>query len=134
MYVDKHLLVSDGQSITIDAVSDYSINLKAAGRDIGAGRPLYFVIVVDTAANANDSAKTVTFSVVQDDAATLAGPTVLVSSAAITGAALTAARTPIILPVPPHVSEQYIGVQYDVSATFTAFTVTAFLALDATIN
>jgi len=132
MFIDAELLFSDAQSLTATADSTNVVDLGVAGRDIGAGEPLYVVLVVDKAAAAGDAAKTLTI-VLSTGAATTLGTTIL-STPAITGANLTLGRTPIVIPIPPNIAERYIGLEYTLSDTFTAFTVTAFIAKDVQTN
>lgn len=133
MYVDAELLLDDADIITTDRDSTDVVNLGKA-RDIGAGEQLYVVLVVDTAAHADDAAKTLTITLSTGSEETL-GTTILVTPA-IRGDALTAGRVPIVIPIPPGIAEQYIGLEYDVSVDFnaTALTVTAFIAKDLQTN
>lgn len=135
MYVDKNLQLSAAQSLTASALSTYSVNLASATRDIGAGKQLYAVITIDTSCNAADAAKTVAFSVVTDSTANLAtSATTILSTAALTGAVLTAGRAPIVIPIPMGIADQYIGVYYTLSTTFTAFTLSAFIGFEYQSN
>jgi hypothetical protein len=132
MYIDKLLLLSDGQSVASSAESYYSIPLSVA-RDLGAGKPLYAVIVVDAAAAGGTS---LTIALVTDDVAVLSSPTVLVQTRAILAAELTLGRTPIVIPVCDPVCEMdtYLGLYYTSSGTLTSCTVTAFLTTDPPKN
>lgn len=135
MYIDKELLISDGQSLSSSGAnpSTYSVDLEAV-RDIGKGRQLYVVVIVDTAPAVGDAADTVTISLITDDAVGLGSPTTILSLPAITGANLTVGRVPIVIPIPQGIAEQYLGLNYQLSAAFTAFTVSAFIALDVQTN
>ena len=134
MYVDDTLLISDEQALTATAKSDYSVDLAVIGRDVGKGRQLYMVIVIDTAVAVADAAKTVIFTLCTDDLATLASPTTLLSTVAHLGSVLTAGRVPIVIPIPPGIAERYLGLTYTLSDTFTSFKVTAFVAVDVQTN
>jgi len=131
MFVDKNLMVSDGQALTDTAVSDYSINMGAA-RKIGAGKQMYMVILIDVLAADLTS---INFQVVTDTLATLATPTVQIETGAIGYASLTAGRAPIIIPIGSAIGteEQYLGMQYTCSDAGTC-TVTAFLAFEYQSN
>ncbi len=127
MPIDNDLVLSTAQSITVDALSTTSVDLGVA-QDIGGGKQLYVVIGIVTAADSADAAKTVAFSVVTDSTANLAtSATTVLVTAALLGSVLTAGRTPIVIPIPMGIADRYIGVYYDVSATFTAFTVDAYI-------
>uniref|UniRef100_A0A6M3J1P4 Uncharacterized protein n=1 Tax=viral metagenome TaxID=1070528 RepID=A0A6M3J1P4_9ZZZZ len=138
MILDKLLEMSNGQAITIDAISDYSVGIDVVKREIGKGKQLYAVVVIDTAANAADAAKTITFSVISDSTANLATSAVVqASTRAYTGAVITAGREPIVIPIPPislETTDLYYGMQYDVSATFTSFTLSAYIAVEVQSN
>jgi len=131
MFVDKNLMVSDGQALTDTAVSDYSINMGAA-RKIGTGKQMYMVILIDVLAADLTS---INFQVVTDTLATLATPTVQIETGAIGYASLTAGRAPIIIPIGSAIGteEQYLGMQYTCSDAGTC-TVTAFLAFEYQSN
>ena len=138
MILDKLLEMSSGQALTASALSDYSVNLSALLRDVGKGTPLYAVVVIDTACAAADEAKTVTFSVVSDSTANLATSAVTqLATRAYTGAALTAGREPIVIPLPPislESTDQYFGMYYTLSTTFTSFTLSAYIATEVQTN
>ena len=128
MILDKTLLLSDEQAVTATAVSTNTIDLSAALRDIGAGEQIYAVVVVDVDFTAAGAA-TMVISLITDDAAALSSPTTILSTPAIGKAALTAGRVPIVIPVPPNIAEQYLGLNYTVATgPMTAGKVTAFLA------
>jgi len=132
MYVDAKLLLSDEQAISATAVSTKSIDLGVAGRDIGAGEPLYAVVVVDEGFTA-DGAATMTISLITDDDSALGSPTTILSTPAIDKAALTAGRVPIVIPIPPNIADQYLGLNYTVATgPMTAGKVTAFVAIAVT--
>jgi len=131
MFVDKNLMISNGQALTDTDVSEYSINMGAA-RKIGAGKQMYMVILIDVLAADLTS---INFQVVTDTLATLASPTVQIETGAIGYASLTAGRAPIIIPIGSAIGteEQYLGMQYTCSDAGTC-TVTAFLAFEYQSN
>ena len=132
MYVDAKLLLSDEQTISATAVSTKSIDLGVAGRDIGAGEPLYAVVVVDEGFTA-DGAATMTIGLITSAASNLSSPTTILSTPAIGKAALTAGRVPIVIPIPPNIAERYLGLNYTVATgPMTAGKVTAFVGTDIT--
>lgn len=146
MYLDKNLEFSDGQSITATAISTdvYDLLSTAAGGgsvginggnvtvDLGQSAPdLYLVVIATTAAAGGDSAKTLTITLESDSTANLAtSATVHFSSGAIAGSAITAGARLVTMRLPQGLYERYLGLRYTVSASFTAFTVDAFLTLD----
>jgi len=130
--LDAKLLFSDKQAITATAVSTKSIDLGIAGRDIGAGAPLYAVVVVDVPFTAAGAA-TMAISLITDDDSALGSPTTILSTPAIDKAALTAGRVPIVIPIPPNIAERYLGLNYTVATgPMTAGKVTAFVAIAVT--
>ena len=133
MLVDKELLLSNEQSLTATAVSTYSVNLGAV-RDVGKGKQLFVVVVIDTAVAVADAAKTLAISLITDDAEGLGSATTILTLPTIAGSLLTAGRTPIVIAIPPGIAEQYLGLTYTLSTTFTAFKVTAFVAFEYQSN
>lgn len=136
MYIDKELLLSDGQDMG-DAVgtrvSTNTINMGAA-KAIGKGKQMYVVVVIDEAFATSTS---INFQVVTDTEATLGSPTVQIETGAIAIASLTAGRAPIIIPIGSAIGteEQYLGMQYTEAGTgSTAGKITAFVAFDVQSN
>lgn len=115
--LDALLRLSDGQAITATAASTNSID---AGRDIGAGRPLYLVVNV-TEEFAGGTSLTVAL---QDsaDGTTFAS---VVSHAAVLLADLTLGKQ-IVIGLPPGL-RRYLRANYTASGTFTAGKVTAHI-------
>ncbi len=138
MILDKMLEMSSEQALTASALSTYSVNLSALLRDVGKGTPLYAVVVIDTAVATADAAKTVTFSVVSDSTANLATSAVTqLATRAYLGSVLTAGCEPIVIPLPPislETTDQYIGMYYTLSTTFTSFTLSAYIAVEVQTN
>jgi len=136
MYVDKQLLLSDSQDLSQTAATYSSTNiidLTAVGREIGQGKPVGVVVVVDEAF-ASSGAATVVFSLVaNDDEDLTTSATVLYATPAIGYASLTLGKV-IVLPIPVGripTDAQYIGVTYTIgAATTTAGTCSAFLAFE----
>ena len=65
MFVDKNLLLSDSQAVTAAAASTNTIDLSEV-RDIGSGRPLYVVVVVEVAFTDASSNSTLTVTLEGD--------------------------------------------------------------------
>lgn len=135
MYVDENLQVSDAQGLTTSALSTSSVNLGSTTPDIGPGRQLYCIITIDTSCAVADAAKTVTFAVVTDSTADLAtSARTILQTEAYVGAVITAGRAPIVIPIPLGINDQYIGVYYTLSTTFTSFAVSAMFGFDYQSN
>ena len=139
MYIDKNLLVSDGQSLaTADdtsLLSDYCVDLSTSGKSYFTGKPIYAVIIVDTALT---TATSMQFRVVTSTAATgTTAEKVLADSGAIVAASLTLGCTPIILTIPPliaGVTQRYLMMKYTGVGTVGVCVVTAFFAFEPTTN
>lgn len=140
MLLDTQLKFSDAQALTATAVSTNVVDLRnqatptLVDEAINSG-DCWLEIHVITAAAGGDAAKTTTFSLESDSTADLAtSATVHYTSAAITGAAMTAGAVPVRVKLPSGSYERYLGVRYTQSATFTSFTLTAFIALGTQKN
>lgn len=115
MYLDKQLTVSDGQNVTVTAVSTDAIDLSAAVpiRDVGVGEELRMVITTGLAALAAGAA-TVTFELIQaDDAALTTNVEVLAATGAIGKAVIVAGYTAMDIVLPRN-TRRFIGVRYTV--------------------
>lgn len=145
MYIDSNLEFSDAQAITATAISEdvYDTLSIAAGAgsvginggntlvDLGQAADIYLVVIATAAAAGGDSAKTLTITLESDSTANLAtSATVHFSTGAITGANITAGARLATVRLPHGLYERYLGLRYTVSASFTAFTVDAFLTTD----
>lgn len=119
MLTDAYLQLSSSQAVTSTAVSTNTLDLQST-RDIGEGTPLYVVITVDEAAAASGSA-TVQFQLIVSANADLSSADVLIETAALGKAELTAGHKPIVLPIPPSIltaqpiGKRYFGVNYVVA-------------------
>ena len=135
MYVDEHLQVSDAQSLTVTALSTSSVDLGSTTPDIGAGKQLYAIVTIDTSMATADAAKTLTIAVVTDSTADLATSAItILQTAAHLGSVITAGRAPIVIPIPMGIDDRYIGLYYTLSATCTAFTVSAMFGFEYQSN
>lgn len=131
MILDELLEFCDATALNTGAAGDYVIgdvvDLGVAGRDIGNGEPLEFVVQVDTTATSGGAA-TLAISLATDDNAAMASPTKIVTVPAVAVASLTAGTTLCRLKLPAGTYERYIGVvQTTGTAAFTAGKVNAFL-------
>jgi len=118
-------LCSD-QDITGDAVSENTYDTKSATSDIHRGTQLYVVVYVTTAFAGGTS---LAIQVVTDDAADLGTDVVLLQTAALLQAVLTAGRQPIVIPIgdPAGVMKRYIGLNFDDTGDFTDGAVDAYI-------
>jgi len=129
MFVDSQLLLSDEQDAKADGskVSTNAIDLSVANRDIGAGIPLYAVVIID--AYPPGTNVSLTISVITDNDAALGSPTAIISTPAIAAADISVGRTPIVIPIPPNlIAERYLGLNYNCATAATALNITAFIA------
>lgn len=131
MILDKELLLSDGQDAKANGAKDSTnvIDLSVAGRDIGKGEQLYVVVVVDAYTAGSNTQVTITLQT----GATTGLDTDIVSKVIAT-AAIKAGMVPIVIPIPPGIAEQYLGLVYDCATAATALNVTAFIAKDVQTN
>ena len=134
MFIDKQLEFSSAQAVTASALSTNVLDLgpitKASKRNIGAGRPLFVVIRVDTTATAA-GAGTVNFQLVTDTAVGGSYSTVIADSGSYGKAVLTAGRELIIIPIPDG-ALKYLALNYLVgTGPLTAGAFSAAVTLDA---
>ena len=128
MYVDNQLILSDGQDAKANGAKDSTnvIDLTAVARDIGKGRQLYVVVVVDLYTAGTNT---------QVDIIVQTGSTTGLDTEVIRKVLLTAnistGMVPVVIPIPPGTAERYLGLVYDCTTAATALTVTSFVALEA---
>ena len=135
MFVDSQLLLSDEQDAKADGskVSTNAIDLSVANRDIGAGIPLYAVVIID--AYTPGTNVSLTISVITDNDAALGSPTAIISTPAIAAADISVGRMPIVIPIPPNlITERYLGLNYNCATAATALNITAFIAKTVSEN
>ena len=132
MYLDKQLMFSEAQAVTVTAASTNVVDL-GADRDVGSGEPLELLVVVDEAAAAAGAA-TLTMALETDDNEAFASATTLLSSAEIGKAALTAGSSHFKVRVPED-AERYLRLNYTVATgPLTAGKFSAGLILDRQSN
>ena len=138
MFVDKELLLCDGQQVIgtdTDVYSGQAINLGTV-RDVGKGEPAYLVINVTTLFESGTSIGTVVFALVDEEDETLeATSKVIVQTAPLVVDTLTAGRI-IVIPIPAGlITQQYLGLKATIATEqVTAGNIDAFIALDAQTN
>lgn len=137
MFVDKNLIMADSRtmsSASTDVDGLTTIYLGAGTyRDIGKGKPVAVVIVVETAF-ASAGAATEQFKVIGHTAADIASAgTVIAETGAIAYTALTLGKV-IAIPIPSGIMGStlvYLGIRCTTAgATSTAGVCSAFLAFD----
>ena len=130
MILDKQLVFSDGQAVTANAYSTNSIDLGAAGLELGMGTPLYLEVWLDTAFDT--SADTLTIEL--RDGTTAGGCTnkVMELLPAIATSALLAANVGLLVkvPLPEGMSiSNVLKLHYAVSAGLTSGKLNAFITI-----
>jgi hypothetical protein len=115
MILDAQAKFSDPQTVTTGTdtglVSEHTLDLGLAGRDIGTGKPLYVVATVTTAFTSAGSDDPLAVKLITDGDAALGSPTVL--QTLFTFPAVSAAGTQLVGVIAPgHTYERYIGLQY----------------------
>ena len=125
MYLDNQTLLSQGQAVTVDAVSTNVVDLGAI-RQLGAGEPISVFIAVTVAADTSSGDETYSFEVQTDDNVGFASPTTLIDQD-LPRAYLTAGRL-IIINLPIDRLERYLRLNYDTGGTTPTITVTAWVA------
>jgi hypothetical protein len=138
MILDAHLLFSDAQAVTADAVGTNVIDL-GVDRSIGNGEPLAVFFQVDVAADQTTGDEDYQFEVeyasnaAQTTGRQLIGRRVFESgtpAAPYQDADLLVAGFIFYIPIPPTKlteSERFLGIRYDVTGTTPTITVTAGL-------
>lgn len=127
--LDQHLLFSENQAFTADAISDV-IDRGAEAPTLanfapGFNGPAYLVIQTGTAFA---GLTTLEVKLTSDSTADLAtSPTTHVSTGAIPVADLTANKVVAVLPIPPGEYERFIGLVYDVTGSGSAGSIRAFI-------
>lgn len=137
MYVDKNLVMADSRTMSsastdVDGLTTVYLG-AGAYRDIGKGKPVAVVIVVETAFASAGSA-TEQFKVIGHTGADIAGAgTVIAETGAIAYTSLTKGKV-IAIPIPAGIMGTtlvYLGVRCTTAgATSTNGVCSAFLALD----
>lgn len=132
-YLDAENEFSDAQAVTSTAISENVIDLGLAASDIGAGEPIYLVVLTQTAATDTGSDATLTVTLESDSTADLAtSATTHFSTGAMAFADFSPAGTvlaAVALPIDEY--ERYLGVRYTVaSGPLTAGNFDAFLTKD----
>lgn len=130
MYIDAQNLFSDSQAITASAASDNLIDLGIDGRNIGVGRELYLMVIVDVAFTDASSDSTVTVTLETDDNEGFSSATAIQTLGTFAPLSAVGARLVQRLVVTDDY-ERFIRLQYTVAnGNLSTGSLTAFLALD----
>ena len=138
MILDAQHEFSSSQAVTADAVGTNVLDLSQ-DRSIGNGNPMCVVFQVEVAADQTTGDEDYTFDVeyasnaAQSTGRKLIGRAVFESgtpTAPALDADLLVAGYQFVIPIPPttlSVSEQYLGIRYDVTGTSPSITCSAYL-------
>jgi hypothetical protein len=123
--LDLSTTFSDAQTVTVDAISDYSVDQGAADKAIA--HEVWVEFRVDTTFVGNGSS-TLAFSIIgaAANASLTTSSTPIVSTPAIAEALLVAGYT-IRLRVPITTTYRYLAVLYDVTNTFSLGKIDAYI-------
>ncbi len=125
MILDAQAKFSVGQTVTTGTdtglVSEHTIDIGSVVRDIGNGKPMYIVGVVNTAFTSAGNNETLDVNLITDGDAALGSPTVLQKLFTFPAAAAAGTKE-IAMIAPGHTYEQYIGLQYKTGGDGTALT------------
>lgn len=136
MILDTQTKFSDSQSLTATAISTNVMDLRATSttgpttedEGVGGANDAWFTVQAITAANGADAAKTLTITLESAlDAGLSSSPVVHFSSGPILGSAITLGATLVRVPLPSTDYKRFLGVRFTVSASFTAFLISAFI-------
>lgn len=124
MFVDALLKVSDGQQVTADALSTYSIDLGdvTPKREVGSGEELGFAVVI-TAAGTNTGSSLLQ---VVSSAAEALTSTTIVGQLNIAAAGLAAGKRYFVPVAMGQPILRFLGMNHDITGTVD-YTVTAWL-------
>lgn len=137
MYVDKGLQIDSGLDMGTTAGSWYGTNcvdLALAARDVGKGRQMYLVITVTEAFVDSSAASATIFSLVEDAATGIDGNSITVLSTEGFAVAALALGAQIVIPIPPGIALQYLGVKAVTDQDLTAGIISAQVVLEAQTN
>ncbi len=129
MILDAHNLFSDAQAITATAASTNLIDLSSI-RDIGVGRELYLIVIVDVAFTDAGSDSTIAVTIETDSTAAFGSAATIQTIG--TFAALAAIGTRLVARLAPDASwEQFIRLKYTAAnGDLSTGSLTAALILD----
>lgn len=125
MILDEQLQFSDEQTLTASGSSTNLINL-GADRNIGIGKPMAAMIVLDTVPDAGNADETYAAKVQVDTVEAFSSPTDIVGEVTIPRG--TAAGTRYAIPLPPDTTmQQFVRLFLTIAGTTPSITFTAAL-------
>ena len=132
MYVDASLLFSDAQALTASAASTSYLD-QGVARDLGAGKPLFVVIIVDVALTDGSNDSTVTVSLYGD---TTTSFTPDGSQTLVVIPALAAVGSKYVIPIAPELTKyRYLELYYTMTnGDLTTGSFTAFITTDPQLD
>lgn len=139
MILDAQNKFADAQTVTtnsesgVGVVSEHTIDLSAAGRDIGNGQPLFVVVEVTTAVASSGDNEDMDIYLITDDDAALGSPTVLQKLCTVPRSSAAGVKVFGII-APGHTYLRYIGLKFmSTDGAFTAGAYDAYLTLNPDI-
>lgn len=125
MILDAEAALATNQTVTTGTdsglVSENTYDLGVAGRDIGNGKPLYVVAVVETEFDSAGDNETLIVDLITDGDAALGSPTKL-QELFILPAVAPAGTKRVAMISPGHTYERYVGVRFTTGGDNTALT------------
>jgi len=124
--LDAQHQLSNAQAITGDAVSTNSYDIGSGAKDIGTGKPIHVIVVID---EAFDNLTSLAFELISSASSNLSSPTTVATLGTALLAGLTAGARIDLGPLPSGISQRYVGLNYNVTGTNPSTgKVTAFLS------
>jgi len=127
MILDKQLMLSEGQPITVTAQSTNTIDFGAADLDIGQGNPIYLEVWLDTAFDTSAN----TLSIDLYDGATVGAVAKKMEVLPATAtSSLLAANVGLLVKISlPNDLKRHIALNYTCSTTLVSGKINAFLTI-----
>lgn len=123
MISDKNLYLSDGQALTVTAVSTSHFDAKS-DIDLGPGEPLW--LVIESLVAPGGTSPTILPSIETDDNAAFTSASVIYAHPAAIAGASFPVGTRLVIPWPRE-NEQHNRVRFTLGGTTPTFTVNAYL-------
>lgn len=120
MFIDKRLQVSSQQALTATAASTDVVDLGSASRNVGAGDPIWLVVLARVALAG--TSPTLAVAIQTDDNSAFSSAATLETSQTYTALPV---GSMIVLPM-PFTNERYVRANYTLGGTTPTATVDAF--------
>ena len=129
MFIDKQLVMSEAQAITVAADSTNVIDFGAADLNIGQGNPLYVEVWLDTAFTTSASLTlTITLESSADNSTYNAVDKLVIMPATLMSSLLTPKQ--LVKMSLPENMKRYVKLHYAVSNTIAAGKINAFITIN----